>query len=311
MDAHVPVLLEEVLDGLNIQPNGTYLDLTMGRAGHSSAILKRLTSGQLIAFDQDIASIEESRQRLSQISDRFTIIHQNFIHVDTALEAIGVTKVDGILMDLGVSSPQFDTGERGFSYRFDFPLDMRMDQIHNPLTAQVILNTYDLKTLTNIFRDYGDEKYAYEIAKKIIKERSVKPIETTFELVEIIKSAIPKKELSKKGHPAKQVFQALRIAVNDELNILETTLEKASKLLKPNGRLAVITFHSGEDRIVKHFFRSITVIEGSRHAPYRLPQDEEEPEYRLVHRGIMTATDTELETNPRSSSAKLRIIERK
>lgn len=311
MEAHIPVLLNEVMDGLNVKEDGIYVDLTMGRAGHSSAILAKLHQGHLYAFDQDIASIEASRNRLSQISKQFTIINRNFLFIDEALSEYGVDYVDGILMDLGVSSPQFDTGERGFSYRFDFPLDMRMDQIHNPLTAKTILNTYDLKELTYIFRNYGDEKYSYEIAKQILKERVNKPIETTFELVEIIKRSIPKRELSKKGHPAKQVFQALRIAVNDELNVLEKTLYKAVKLLKSQGRLAVITFHSGEDRIVKNIFRSLTVIEGSRHAPYRLPEQEEEPEYRVVHRGVITASEEELLNNPRSTSAKLRIIERK
>lgn len=311
MDAHIPVLLNEVIDGLAIKPQGVYVDLTLGRAGHSSAILQRIPKGHLYAFDQDIASIESSRIRLSHISENFSIINQNFLWIDSALAEYGVNSVDGILMDLGVSSPQFDTGERGFSYRFDFPLDMRMDQIHNSLTAKTILNTYELKALTHIFRHYGDEKYSYEIAKQIIKERALKSIETTFELVDIIKRSIPKRELSKKGHPAKQVFQALRIAVNDELNVLEKTLYKAVKLLKSQGRLAVITFHSGEDRIVKNIFRSLTVIEGSRHAPYRLPSEEEVPEYRLVHRGVITATEEELLHNPRSSSAKLRIIERK
>lgn len=308
MSKHVPVLLHETLDGLSIKPDGVYLDLTLGRAGHSSEILKRLKTGHLIGFDQDEEAIKESQATLSKISDRFTIIHSNFRNVSEKLRELSITHVDGILMDLGVSSPQFDEGERGFSYRLDAPLDMRMDQSQT-LTAYQIINTFSLQDLERIMREYGEERFALSIARNIIKQREVSPIKTTFELVEIIKKSKPAKELKKVGHPAKQVFQAIRIAVNDELNALQVGLHEAIHLLRPHGgRLAIITFHSGEDRIVKAFFKELTTIVGNR---IDGPVAEEEKDYRLITTKPIVATDKEVTSNPRSQSAKLRIIERK
>lgn len=308
MGKHIPVLLNETITGLNIKPDGIYLDLTLGRGGHSGEILKRLTTGHLYAVDQDQTAIEESKKYLETISNNFTLIHKNFSYLEEILSEYHLDYVDGILMDLGVSSPQFDEGYRGFSYRENARLDMRMDQ-DNPLTAYRIVNEYGIQDITNILRDYGEEKFAYSIAKNIVKVREIKPIETTFDLVEIIKKSKPMKELAKAGHPAKQTFQALRIAVNDELNVLEIALKKAIKALRPHGgRLAVITFHSLEDRIVKNIFKDMTVVEGNRHD---IPIISEDKEFQLVNRKPIVASDEELELNHRSVSAKLRIIERK
>ena len=308
MGKHIPVLLNETISGLNIKPDGIYMDLTLGRGGHSGEILKQLKTGHLYGVDQDIEAINESEKYLRTISNNFTLIHRNFSSIEEILSENHLDYVDGILMDLGVSSPQFDEGDRGFSYREDVQLDMRMDQ-RNPLTAYDIVNKYSQEEIFKILRDYGEEKFAYSIAKNIVKAREEKPINTTFELVEIIKKSKPMKELAKAGHPAKQTFQALRIAVNDELNVLEICLKKALKALRPHGgRLAVITFHSLEDRIVKNIFKDATVIEGSRHD---IPMINEEKEYQLVNRKPIIATDKELEVNHRSASAKLRIIERK
>ena len=307
MEEHIPVLLKEVIDGLNIKPSGIYVDLTVGRGGHSSEILFRLKTGYLIAVDQDEDAIVASKQRLSQISNRFVIVRSNFAEIETILAEQNVSEVDGILMDLGVSSPQFDNGERGFSYNADARLDMRMDQ-RQALTAYQIVNTYSLEDLTKIFQTYGEEKYSYQIAKNIIKARENSPIETTFQLVDIIKKSKPMKELKKVGHPAKQVFQALRIAVNDELNVLVKALEGALKHLKPGGRLAVITFHSGEDRIVKNIFKEAAVEVGNR---LDGPMTTREKEFDLINRKPIAASESELERNHRSASAKLRIIARK
>ena len=307
MAEHIPVLLNETIQGLNINPSGTYVDLTVGRGGHSSEILARLKDGRLICVDQDEEAIVASTARLSKISNKFEMVRANFSELETILANLGIKEVDGILMDLGVSSPQFDKGERGFSYKEDARLDMRMDQ-RQDLTAYQIINTYALEDLTKIFQIYGEEKYSYSIAKNIIKAREAKPIETTLELVEIIKRSKPMKELKKVGHPAKQVFQALRIAVNDELNVLEKALTAALKHLKPGGRLAVITFHSGEDRIVKNYFKEAAISEGNR---IDGPMLEKEKEFDLINRKPIVASDSELEMNHRSASAKLRIIARK
>ena len=307
MAEHIPVLLNETIQGLNINPSGTYFDLTVGRGGHSSEILTRLKDGRLICVDQDEEAIVASTARLSKISNKFEMVRANFSDLETILANLGIQEVDGILMDLGVSSPQFDKGERGFSYKEDARLDMRMDQ-RQDLTAYQIINTYALEDLTKIFQIYGEEKYSYSIAKNIIKAREAKPIETTLELVEIIKRSKPMKELKKVGHPAKQVFQALRIAVNDELNVLEKALTAALKHLKPGGRLAVITFHSGEDRIVKNYFKEAAISEGNR---IDGPMLEKEKEFDLINRKPIVASDSELEMNHRSASAKLRIIARK
>ena len=307
MAEHIPVLLNETIQGLNINPSGTYVDLTVGRGGHSSEILARLKDGRLICVDQDEEAIVASTARLSKISNKFEMVRANFSELETILANLGIKEVDGILMDLGVSSPQFDKGERGFSYKEDARLDMRMDQ-RQDLTAYQIINNYGLEDLTKIFQIYGEEKYSYSIAKNIIKAREAKPIETTLELVEIIKRSKPMKELKKVGHPAKQVFQALRIAVNDELNVLEKALTAALKHLKPGGRLAVITFHSGEDRIVKNYFKEAAISEGNR---IDGPMLEKEKEFDLINRKPIVASEEELEMNHRSASAKLRIIARK
>ena len=305
---HIPVLLNEVIDGLNIKASGIYLDLTLGRAGHSSEILKRLNSkGLLIGVDQDIEAINESNERLSKIANNYKIVKSNFVRVDEILTELGVNKVDGILMDLGVSSPQFDESERGFSYRYDAPLDMRMNQ-EDSLTAKKVVNTYSESELRKIFYEYGEDKYSASIARNIVKYRQNKEIETTFELVDIIKSSKPAKELKKAGHPAKQIFQALRIEVNNELNVLKETLTKLPKYLNSDGRLAIITFHSLEDKIVKSAFKDLAVVEGNRND---FPVKEETKDYVLITRKGIKATEVELENNHRSASATLRIIARK
>jgi 16S rRNA (cytosine1402-N4)-methyltransferase len=269
--------------------------------------LARLNDGRLICVDQDEEAIVASTARLSKISNKFEMVRANFSELETILANLGIKEVDGILMDLGVSSPQFDKGERGFSYKEDARLDMRMDQ-RQDLTAYNIINTYSLEDLTKIFQIYGEEKYSFSIAKNIIKARESAPIETTFQLVDIIKRSKPMKELKKVGHPAKQVFQALRIAVNDELNVLEKTLKVALAHLKPGGRLAVITFHSGEDRIVKNIFKEAAVEVGNR---LDGPMTTIAKDYILINHKPITASEDELERNHRSASAKLRIIARK
>lgn len=308
MMEHIPVLLNEVIVGLSIKESGIYVDCTLGRAGHSEAILSSAPNLLLVAFDQDYEAILKSQERLKRFANQVIFIHENFVAMEKELEKHGIHEVDGILMDLGVSSPQFDDGERGFSYRYDAKLDMRMNK-DQQLTAYDIVNKYDLKSLTSILRNYGEEPYAYEIAKRIVKEREIKPIETTFELVEVVKKALPNKVLAKKGHPAKQVFQAIRIEVNDELNVLQLALQSALKLLKVHGRLAIITFHSLEDRMVKKAFKEVTSLpQFNRYMPLDLSY--EEPSYILVNKHAITASNEELEVNPRAKSAKLRIIER-
>ena len=305
---HIPVLLNETIEGLNINKDGIYLDLTLGRAGHSSEILKRLSSkGLLIGVDQDQQAIDESKKRLEKISSNFVLVKNNFVNVDEILESLKIDKVDGILMDLGVSSPQFDDINRGFSYRFDSRLDMRMDQNHK-LTAHEVVNTYSEAELKKIFYEYGEDKYSASVARNIVKERENHPIDTTFQLVDIIKRSKPAKELKKTGHPAKQIFQALRIEVNDELNVLKEALEKVTKHLNSKGRLAVITFHSLEDKIVKKLFKDLTVVEGNRN---NFPIKEEEKEFILITRKGIKPSESELENNHRSASSTLRIIEKK
>lgn len=304
---HIPVLLDETIEGLNVKPDGIYVDGTLGRGGHSSEVLKKLTTGHLYCFDQDIQAINESKPRLEQISNKFTLINNNFKNMKEELNKLGIEKVDGIMFDLGVSSAQFDEQDRGFSYRFDARLDMRMNQ-QATLSAYDVVNNYSLQELTKIIRDYGEDKFAYQIAKEIVKSREIKPIETTFELVDVIKKALPNKVLSKVGHPAKQTFQAIRIEVNDELNVLKEALKSTVSLLKSKGRMCVITFNSLEDRIVKDFFNSLAKeVQSSR----RLPVQQIELDYSLVNRKVIIATDEELEKNNRAKSAKLRILERK
>ena len=309
MSKHVSVLLHEAIDSLNVRENGIYLDLTLGRGGHSKEILKSLKKGHLYAFDKDEEAIDESKKNLSEFSDHLTIIRDDFRNFRQNLDKLGIKGVDGVLLDLGVSSPQFDEGNRGFSYRENSRLDMRMDT-RQKLTAYDVVNTYSIQELTRIFREYGEDKYSYQIARKIIEKRQQKPVETTLELVEIIKQSKPQKELAKKGHPAKQIFQALRIEVNDELGALKDALKDALEVLNVGGRIVVITFHSLEDRIVKQMFQKVTKIDGTRRNVYTLPSEKDEPDYRLVNKKVIVPSLEEQEENPRSKSAKLRAIER-
>lgn len=305
---HIPVLLNETIEGLNIKPNGIYVDLTLGRAGHSSEILKRLNKdGLLIGVDQDKEAIEESDKRLSKIASNYKLVKSNFVNFEDILTSLNIDKVDGVLMDLGVSSPQFDESSRGFSYRYDAPLDMRMD-VEQKLTAKEVINTYPEAELRKIFYEYGEDRYSASIAHNIVKSRAVKPISTTFELVDIIKRSKPAKELKKVGHPAKQIFQALRIEVNNELNVLKETLGQVVNHLNSHGRLAVITFHSLEDKIVKKLFKELTVVEGNR---TNFPLVREEKDYILITRKGIRPSENELENNHRSASSTLRIIEKK
>ena len=307
---HVSVMLETTVSMLNIKPDGIYVDGTLGRGGHSSEILKRLTTGHLYSFDIDQQAIEESRSRLEKINHNFTLIKANFADMQKELNELGVYEVDGVLLDIGVSSPQFDDPERGFSYRYDTRLDMRMDR-NQSLDAYKIVNEYSYSDLVRILYQYGEESFAKQIARKIEAKRAEKPIETTGQLVEVIKSALPNKVLSRQGHPAKQTFQALRIEVNHELDNLKSGLQGALNLLKPGGRLAVISFHSLEDEIVKQIFKS------NSQPPLidkRIPLKAEEiPQARfiLVNKKPITAEESELEENHRAHSAKLRVIERR
>ena len=308
MMKHTSVLLQECIDSLVIKPNGIYVDGTLGRAGHSSEILKRIPKGHLYCFDKDQQAILESEGRLAAVSSNFTIIHAGFKNLKCELQNRGVDGIDGLLLDLGVSSPQFDEASRGFSYRYDAPLDMRMDQ-SQPLSAYEVVNTYEFNELMRIYR-YGEDSFAKQVARKIEQARSVKPIETTFELVDIIKSAYPSKVLNSKGHPAKKIFQAIRIEVNDELSELETVLEDALAMLKTGGRVAVISFHSLEDRIVKEtFVRMSSQPKIDKRIPL-LPGQLEDAPYRLVTKKPILAGEAELKENNRSHSAKLRVIER-
>ncbi len=304
---HIPVLLNETIDGLNVKEDGIYVDATLGRGGHSSEVLRKLKTGHLYCFDQDKQAIEESKERLESISNKFTLINTNFENLKSSLNQLGINKIDGIMFDLGVSSAQFDEQDRGFSYRYDARLDMRMNQ-ESKLSAYDVVNFYSLNDLTRILREYGEEPFAYQIAKKIVKIRENKPIETTFQLVDVIKSVLPQKVLKKIGHPAKQTFQAIRIEVNRELEVLQTALKDACEMLNSKGRVAVITFNSLEDRIVKKYFASLTKEEQTSRY---LPSLNKEFEYILINKKVIVASEEELEKNNRSKPAKLRIIERK
>ena len=301
---HIPVLLNETIDSLNIKEDGIYVDCTLGGAGHSSEILKRLTTGHLYAFDQDKMIVEKSSKRLAEISNNFTIIQDNFVNIKSCLESLGVTKVDGILYDLGVSSFQLDIPERGFSYQHDAPLDMRMDQTKD-FSAYDVVNMYSENELRKVLLEYGEEKFAGLIVKKIIKSR---PIETTYQLVEVIKSALPAAILRKEKHPAKKTFQAIRIEVNKELIVFRKSLMDAFDLLNLNGRISVITFHSLEDRICKHMFKEKCSLD----LPPDLPIIPEgyTIDFQLVNKKAIIASQEELAINNRSHSAKLRVIER-
>ena len=310
MSEHISVLLEESLEALKILPEGIYVDATLGRAGHSVEILKKLTTGHLYSFDKDQQAIEECSLKLKSYAEKVTLIHADFSKMMEELQSLGVEKVDGILFDLGVSSPQFDQGNRGFSYRFEARLDMRMDQSQD-LDAYQVVNHYSAKELKDIFLKYSEERYAPMIANKICKIRERKPIETTFELVNIVKSCLPAKELRKKKHPAKQVFQAIRMEVNDELGTLEQALNQACSLLKEGGRLAVISFHSIEDRMVKTILKKHCEIEKpDPRLPIRF-EDIQQADFRLVYKKPILAKEAELENNHRAHSAKLRVIERR
>ena len=305
MSKHISVLLHESIEGLNIRANKIYVDGTLGRGGHSKEILEHLEGGQLIAFDKD----QEAIDSVDINDDRFSIIQADFRNMKTELESRGMDKVDGILLDIGVSSPQFDDKARGFSYRYDDLLDMRMDQSQG-LSAFHVVNDYSEADLTSIFYEYGEERYAKNIARKIVDARKNITIKTTFELVDIIKSALPNKELNKKGHPAKKVFQAIRIEANDELGALKQVIEEGSELLNENGRMVIITFHSLEDRIVKKMFKELEEGEKLDIRIPLLPDQIEESDFKVITRKPIIAGETELESNKRARSAKLRILER-
>lgn len=305
---HRSVLLHECLEGLALRPDGVYLDGTLGRAGHSLEIAKQLTTGRLIGVDRDMAALEAAKVRLGEYMDRVTLLHGNFEDVDRLLEDAGVSSVDGMLFDLGVSSPQLDDAQRGFSYMHDAPLDMRMDRSAG-LTAWDVVNTYPKEELRRILYEYGEERYAPAIADRIVRRRQETPIGSTLELVEVIKSAMPPAALREKQHPAKRSFQAIRVAVNDELGAVERMLQKVPGLLSPGGRLAVISFHSLEDRLVK---RAIGDWAKGCTCPPDFPVCVcgKKPVMRPVNRKPILPTQEELEQNPRSRSAKLRVAEK-
>ncbi|KPN79877.1 Ribosomal RNA small subunit methyltransferase H [Apilactobacillus kunkeei] len=307
---HETVLLKEAVDGLNIKPDGVYIDCTLGGGGHSARILSQLTSGHLYSFDQDEVAIEYNKTNLKQYIDenKVTFVRSNFRYIQEEMNKLGIQSVDGILYDLGVSSPQFDDASRGFSYQHDARLDMRMDQ-RNPLDAWKIVNEWPYEKLVKIFFRYGEEKFSKQVARAIERNRENHSIDTTEQLVDVIKEGIPAAARRHGGHPAKKVFQALRIAVNDELGALEESLEKAIDLIDVNGRVSVITFQSLEDRLVKTMFKEKTTIED---LPSGLPiiPDNMKPDYKLINRKPILPSDDELRDNHRSHSAKLRVIER-
>lgn len=306
---HVSVLLDECIDNLNIKPDGVYVDCTMGGAGHSKEIVKRLSKdGLFIGFDQDINAINTAKERLSEYSDRVKFVHSNFQNLKNELEKIGVYKVDGVLADLGVSSHQLDEADRGFSYMQDAPLDMRMD-IRCSFSAYDVVNTYSEAELSKIIKDYGEDNWAKRIAKFIVEERKEKNIETTGELVEIIKKAIPKKARIDGPHPAKRTFQAIRIEVNNELGVITEMIDDAASIMNEEGRICIITFHSLEDRIVKNAFRDLAT---DCICPPHIPicQCDKEALVKVITRKPILPTDKEIEENPRSRSAKLRVAER-
>ena len=306
---HKPVLLRECLEALDIRPDGVYVDGTLGRAGHSLEIVRRLTTGRLIALDRDETALDAARERLAEHMDRVTLVHSSFSRLGTVLDGLGVAAVDGMLFDLGVSSPQLDDASRGFSYKQDAPLDMRMDR-SAPLTARELVNSTSYDGLRRILYEYGEERYAPQIAKAICTARESRPIETTLELAELIRGAMPAKALHEKQHPAKRSFQAIRIAVNDELGELEPMLDAAEAHLKPGGRLAVITFHSLEDRIVKQKLRDLAT--GCVCPPeFPVCVCGRTPKLTLVTRKPVTAGEEELAENPRARSAKLRVAEKR
>ena len=305
---HVSVLLWECIDGLDIKPDGIYVDGTLGGAGHSSQIVQRLTTGRLIGIDRDQVALQAAGQRLEPYKDRVTLVHSNFCEIKQVLADLQIPGVDGILLDLGVSSPQLDDGERGFSYMADAPLDMRMNR-SDALTAYHVVNQWPYEELRRILFDYGEERYAPKIAAAICARREVKPIETTLELVDIIRSAMPAAALREKQHPAKRSFQAIRIAVNDELGSVEKVMRDAIDCLNPGGRLAIITFHSLEDRIVKVGMQN--AAKGCTCPPnFPVCVCGKKPRVELITRKPIVSGEEELEINPRARSAKLRVCEK-
>ncbi len=304
---HKSVLLEETIETLNLQEDSIVVDCTLGYGGHSSEILKRIKRGYLFAFDQDQEAIDASSVRLSEIGNNFTIIKSNFVYLKEKLKREGVEQVDAILFDLGVSSPQLDEKERGFSYHQDAKLDMRMDR-DQPFSAYELVNTYSEGQLVDIFYRFGEEKFSRSIARAIVKKRATHPIETTLELAEVIKDAVPER-VRREKHPARKVFQAIRIEVNHELDILEKSIKDALTLLKPHGRLAVITFHSLEDRIVKNIFKEVTTVDDMVKGLPDIPI-EYQKNYRLVNAKAIVPGKEELAENNRARSSKLRVIER-
>ena len=305
---HVSVLLNECIDGLNIKPDGIYVDGTLGGAGHSSQIAARLTTGRLIGIDRDPVALKAAGERLAPYADRVTLVHANFCDMAQVLKDLDIPGVDGILLDLGVSSPQLDDGARGFSYMADAPLDMRMNS-NDSLSAETVVNTWPQDELKRILYNYGEERYAPQIAAAICRRRAEKPIETTLELVDIIRSAMPPVALREKQHPAKRSFQAIRIAVNDELGAVEKIMEDAVDLLNLGGRLAIITFHSLEDRIVKNGMAE--AAKGCTCPPnFPVCVCGKKPKVKLISRKPIISGDEELEMNPRARSAKLRVCEK-
>lgn len=307
---HVTVLLHETIDYLDVKPDGVYVDATLGGAGHSEYLLSKLSpKGHLYAFDQDATAIEHAKKRLAPYIEKgmVTFVQDNFRHLKLQLEKLGVDEIDGICYDLGVSSPQLDERERGFSYKQDAPLDMRMNR-HADFNAYQVVNDYDYHDLVRIFFKYGEDKFSKQIARKIEQARQIKPIETTTELAEIIKSAKPAKELKKKGHPAKQIFQAIRIEVNDELGAADESIQQAIDLLAVDGRISVITFHSLEDRLTKQLFKEASTVDVPKGLPF-IP-DDLKPKLELISRKPILPSAEELEMNNRAHSAKLRVAKK-
>ena len=305
---HVSVLLDECIEGLNIRPDGIYVDGTLGGAGHSAQIAARLTTGRLIGIDRDPIALRAAGERLAPFGERVTLVHSNFCEIANVLDELGIDGVDGILLDLGVSSPQLDDGSRGFSYMVDAPLDMRMNN-GDALTAEEVVNTWSYEEMRRILFDYGEERYAPQIAANICRTRETKPIKTTLELVDVIRGAMPASALREKQHPAKRSFQAIRIAVNDELGAVRQVMEAAIPKLNPGGRLAIITFHSLEDRIVKNGMAD--AAKGCICPPnFPVCVCGKKPLVKLVNRKPIVSGEEELERNPRARSAKLRICEK-
>lgn len=305
---HVSVLLDECIENLNIKPDGIYVDGTLGGAGHSSVIVSKLTTGRLIGIDRDEHALTAAKERLAPYADRVTLVHANFSDLDQVLDHLGIPGVDGILLDLGVSSPQLDEAQRGFSYMADAPLDMRMDH-DDSLTAYEVVNIWPREELRRILYEYGEERYAPQIAAAIERRRAAKPIESTLELVDVIRSAMPPQALREKQHPAKRSFQAIRIAVNDELGAVGQVMERAIPKLNPGGRLCVITFHSLEDRIVKNGMAA--AAKGCTCPPeFPVCVCGKKPKVKLISRKPIVSGQEELNRNPRARSAKLRVCEK-